>query len=111
MNFTTPTTPESSPGSDAPPLVSDESEVNGSTIVVGGDKKEDFLPTIYEMEEIHEAGRVLIDSYVKICFAPYSILLLYNLLEPKRWEDGAIEAVFQMDKKYFPAGMLNWAEI
>ena len=103
MNFTTLTTPESSPGS--------ESEVNGSTIVVDGDKKEDFLPTIYEMEEIHEAGRVLIDSFVKICCAPYSILLLYNLLEPKRWKDGAIEVSLPNGKKYFPAGMLNWEEI
>ena len=78
LNFTTPTTPKSSPGSDAPPLVSDESEVNGSTIVVGGAKNEECLPTIYELEEIHEAGRVLIDSFVKI-----SCTTFWNLRDGK----------------------------
>ena len=46
-----------------------------------------------------DACKVLIDSSVNICCAPHAILFHYNLLEPKKWEDGPIEVTLPNEKK------------
>ena len=42
-------------------------------------------------EDIEEAGKVVISSFINISCAPLAILLRYNLLEPQAWEDGPVE--------------------
>lgn len=82
LHLTTPTTPVS--------ISSDSSD--------SSDSEYESTPT-FKKEDIEATGRIVIDSRVNISCASYAILLKYNLLEPKPWEDGPIEVNFGNGQK------------
>jgi hypothetical protein len=91
---------------DAPHTPQDGSEVEPRNKLWTVNSDATHLPTsvaigrtFFEMKDLDDCCKVLIDSSVKICCAPHAILFRYNLLEPKTWEDGPIEVTFANEKK------------
>ena len=99
MNFVSPPRPESSSSSNTTSGEPRRRTPSTTSSAQGAD--EDKIENscteenpLFSDDEIENSGKVVIDLNVNVHCAPLAILLKFNLLEPKRWEEISKMVVF-----------------